>query len=397
MSIGSRLKKQAMFDAVVGVVIVLAALAFVWISGFRLPGWDINDDDIRIENEEKVESRDVFIRKGGSLEMADSVLTLQSSDVDERGVYMEGSARLALSSSSIVGEDGGYILSLVEQANAYPTARFVDSELINSSGVYLYGRAKLTAENSTVGTIYVREKAEVTLKQSKVALSITSGNDDVHSGLVPSEATTTELSSSLGWNVSLEECDIESYQLEVFEDDTVAVENSKDVCLLFHTPGTLEDEFLLNAQALNGVASGQIDSSWFSLNWTGTTFSYINVLASGTDEVKIQDGTVDYVKASDSARIIVDGGTVRCSSCKVSNSASVRFENVTVVAGDPSLLVVTGLGHVEIVDSDIRGMKVLVTGGGSLSLENSQYVPDDIEFEGEGDFVVDGELQEVEK
>ena len=396
MSIGSRLKKQALFDAVVGVVIVLAALAFVWISGLRLPGWDIKDDDIRMENEEKVESRDVFIRKGGSLEMEDSVLTLQSSDVDERGVYMEGSARLALSSSSIDGEDGYYILSLVEQANAYPTARLVDSQLNNSSGVYLYGRSKLTAENSTVGSIYVRENAELTLKQSSAALSITSGNDDVHSGLAPSDSTTKELSSSLGWNISLEECDIESYQLELFEDDTVAVENSKNIRLLFHTPGTLEEEFLLNAQSFNGVASGQLDTSWFSLRWTDTTFSYLSVIASGTDEVKIQDGSVDYVKASDSARIIVDGGSVSCSLCKVSNSSTVRLENVTVVAGDSSLIVVTGLGHLEIQDSDIRGMRVVVTGGGSLSLENTQFEEYDVEFEGEGDFVVDGELQEVE-
>jgi hypothetical protein len=395
MSILSRFKGQVIIDGIVGIVIVGVTVAFIWTSGLRLPGWDIRGKKVTLENEDKVQSQDVFIHKDGSLSLIDSVLTLEALLQDVRGVYLEGSGRLSMERSTIEGKNGQFVMSLTESGDKIPSVRISDSELLNSGGTYIYGRSSFRAASSSVGTLYVRERADVSLKDSSASLSFTVGEDEVFTGFVPGEGITRELESELGWNVSLENATIDLFQIELYEEDSVTVRDSQDIGLYLHTPGSLEEPFLFDGSVLSASLDGQMESEWNNLTWENTTFSRVSFFVAGTDELNIQRTRVGAIYAGGSSNVEVAGGTLFCSTCGVLESGvltlvGIGVENVDNVT--PTILV-TGFGQLTVRDSDIKGVKIQVIGGGSLDLENCQFDDKKIEFEGEGTYTIDGVVQ----
>lgn len=398
MSIVERIKKQALVDGVVGVLIVVGVVLFFWISGQKLPGWDIRDKEMVLEDENRVEKEDVYIRDGGKLKLTDSELTLEAEEFEERVITLEGHASLSLERSSIVGESGSYIITLYEHEETSPTARFFESTLENCNGVYLYGRSSLKSSDSSLGTMYLRDKADVEVSGGSLALSFVS-DGDVFTDLVGGSAVSRTIESKLGWSVVLEDTTINFYQIELYDEDSVSVQGSRDLELLLHTPGDLEEMFAVPADRNFGVVDGNWESGWFELSWADTTFSRMNVISSKTDEVAIEGQQVGGVMVNDSSKISVTSGTIRCAVCQVFSSGTLTIDGADFVAdeGIDQVIIVSGLGNLKVKNADLSGVKLIVVGGGSVEFEQVAYDPAEVDFESEGTFIVDGIEQNVEE
>lgn len=390
MSVLKGLKKQFKFDLMFVVFLVAAVLVYVWASGLRLPGWDVKGKDV-VLNENKTETRNIYIRDGGVLSIEGAELVLQDSNSDSRGVYLEGNANLKLKRSSIIAEDGVFILSLSQKGNDSPTVKIADSSFVNSDGIYMFGNSFLQASNSDIGTVYMRESSRAELTNTDVSFSLTANKSDIFENLVPGTDVSRQLKSKLGWNVKLDSCEVGSYQVEVYDDDEMTINSSSDVRLLFQTPGKLEKSFELDGNSLSSL-SGELLTDWFLLKWNNTTFSSVNLIAKGTDEVSFRNARIGTVASFGSSKITLESSTINCHSCKVGETAVLTLEGVSVEnnGNQNGKIIVVGLGKLNIKNSDIRGIEIVVEAGGDLIIENSQFDENDINFRSDGVFTVDG-------
>lgn len=398
MSILGRLKGQALFDGAIVFVIVTAVLIFVWASGSRNSGWEI-EERVTLDGEQRVESRDVFIHDNGSLALTDTSLVFKSSLLSPRGIFLDGSSKLSLDGSTIESENGQFIVTLFENEDKNPSMQMSDSMLKNCGGIFLKGRSSLKATRSQLGLVFLREKARLTLNQSQVALALTPGAEDVFAGLIPGEGKAMALSSVLGWKADIEASTIDMFRLELYENSTVTIQDSVDIALNFHTSGTLGDQLSIAGNLFKDSPSGEFRSEWFTIFWQNTTFSRLSLVGIGTDSVKIDNARIGDVKVSDTATIEMNGGTIACDSCTIAETGTVTISGtgVEMIPGSTPTLLVTGLGKLTIKNSDIRDLTIVVQAGGSIVLENCQINQDSIEFNSEGVYTIDGVSQVEEK
>lgn len=401
MSLISRFKKQSLVDLGVVIVVILGAVAYLWYSGLRLPGWDINGKTINLKDETRTEQQDIFIRKQGRLTLDSAELVIASSEISPRNIYIEGASQLSLNESSIEAEEGSFVVSLFSDSKGSPRMSLKDSKLVLLESLFMYERSSLSLENSTIGPVYIREKSKVSASNSSLSLSLTVDNEDSFNDINSGVILNTTLESKLGWKIDLEDSTVQSFIFELYDGDQLNIRNSNQVELYLQSPGTLEDQFEFNVNDTLTVPTGEFNSEWFGIAWENTTFSYTSVLLRGSDSLRLTAPRVKQFSVGSTSNLELTGSTLLCNYCRINENGKVLLTSVSreqngTEDSSGQRIIVNGLGTLTVVDSDIRGMEIIVTAGGSLEIVNSQFDKDLITFESQGTYTIDGQTQETE-
>ncbi|MDD3661503.1 MAG: DJ-1/PfpI family protein [Candidatus Dojkabacteria bacterium] len=400
MSVFQRLKKQAAVDFVVILAIVLAGVGFIWYSGQNLPGWDIKGTEELMENEERELASNVYVRNRGALTLRDSELIIDGEYDRQYGLYLGGDARLTLDGSTVSGDEYRFTFSSTAEDGTSPEISITDSEISRHVGMFLYNRTHLTAQDSQLGAVHVRDDVRVNVSRSDFLPVLYPREREVLSGLIPGESVTREIGSESGWELSMTECSVDAYTFSLFRDYELEIADSSGVRFSFYSPGDLGVEREIEIPyAGSGVASsGQMmeEELGFDLKWNNTVVDSVSMTTTGTDSVRVSGGTVGAVQAIDDSRLEVAGSALLCTECIVSGTAQLVLDGITVPvteggADETRYLFIHDFSEAQIKNSDIRDLHVVLFGSSKLVITGSQVNEDQIENLGNGTVSIDGE------
>ncbi len=386
MAILESYKKQFMRDGLIIVVVILGLFIFAWWKGRSLPGWEIKDEE-RIEGSEEKVEESIFIHDGGSLTLDDATLTFLPGTHNSLGMSVSGDSRVELTDSRIDSEEFQYFIFAGEEDDKSPEIKIEDSTVTDHSGIYLHNRSKFEAINSTIEELQMHDRSRASLAGSKIYPVFFSDEKEVYEGLSAGEDIDLEIEAEEGWKLSLENCEVWGYQIDIYEDNDVTIKESKDVVLSFHSPGELGDDVDVNLAEILANASGEFDKLGFELVWENTQFDMINYYGIGSDSVKFSGGLINELTSEDEAEISLNSTDLYCNVCVAQQDSVWELDGVTVKVDEDQepILILNGNAEVTIRNSDIRELSIIMMGNSNLTLENCQLDEEKIENEGKGE------------
>lgn len=385
MSFSGRLKKQFLTDFVVIIGILILLVIFVWISGKQPVGWEISGATEKLVGEERTVSENIFIYESGSLELEDSTI-LFSLDYDSNlGLHLEGDSSLVLHGSRIESPEFQYFIYAVGLDDKSPQIKITDSVITDHAGIYLYNRTKFEVEGSTIEEFQMHDRVHATLKNSKIYPVFFSDRKEVYSDLAAGDNISMEMESNSGWTMSLDDCEVWGYQIDILHGNNIEITDSRDIVLSVHLDGDSEEESILDVPT-DQESSGEMSNLGFDLLWENTVFEMLNVYVENGGEYKVVNSQINEFVLSESGVLELSDLVLHCNLCSVDDTATLLLSGVDVIPEsdtEPRLLI-TGSSNVTITDSNIENLQIIVMDGGHLTLINSEYDEDKIENRGTG-------------
>jgi hypothetical protein len=389
-----KVKRQFIVDAVIIVLIISGVLVYAGVSSMNTGGYSIKGKEVILTDQDKVVRSNVSILEGGVLQMEHADLSLVSGYHEQYGVYISGDSSLKMDDSSITCDEYScYLIAGADDEGKSPRIELRGSKIVDHTGFLIGERTRLYSENSSVGPLLVQDNAKAELVSSSVYPVLYSGEDEIYEGLDAGESISKKITAREGWEVSMKECTVRGYRLELFENDGVAVRDSTNVSLSLHSPGNIEVITEIDLSFTGERNSGSFEDMWLDLSWTDSVIEYVLLFVTGTDEIGVSGGVLGDIDVGNEGFLKVEGSRLRWERSLISGRGVVELRDVEMaVADDRELeLIITGEAHVKIQGSDLTGLHIVLIDSSTLEIEDSLYNMEKIENRGAGDVIIDGE------
>ena len=388
MSISQRIKKQALADGGVVLGIVVVGALYLWISSNNLPGWDIRKKNVTVDAEEKTVQSNVYVRQGATLKLRDSTLLIDSLYDSGYGVFVTGDSRLELQDSSITGGDYSYSISTTVVDGKSPAISILDSSLEKCDGVFLSGRSAFSARNSEIGMVIIQDNVRADIMTSVVNITFVSDTAEQFTDIHGGDKITKDIVSESGWRLKLTDAQVLGYRFMLDEGDELDITESTDIAFSFVSPGDLQNAVTNDLSFVGSPSDGTVDNLGFDLVWSDTEVADVSLYGNGTDELQFTHGIIRTAEVRDTSVVSLTDAQLECHTCMVTDEGTLTLSSVSIqpYRDKEPVLLVRGLGHVIIEDSDIRTLKIVMIDKGTVVLRNSQYEESLIENVGDGSF-----------
>lgn len=368
-----RFRRQIMMDAVVIGLIILGGIIFYFIASRKKSGWEITKGEEILSGEEKEVLSSILIYDGGKLKIEDSTVSIVSEYDNQFGILIGGDSLLELNDSLIESDGFQYQVMSESRDGKSPKIKLKDSVITDHSGIVLRARTRFEADDSKVEELQMRDRSKAQLKKSKVYPVLFSDKREHYKDLSAGEKVDLDLESNMGWQLKLDDCEVWGYQIDLFKDDDIKVSDSKDIVLSVHSSGDLEEEYLLNIP-IGKTGEGEFTDMGINFEWENTKFDMLNLYVNGGDRLKVESSMVNELDVADQSRAVLENLDLVCNLCSVYESSDMRLRNVTVVVPEDEIptLTVWSDSQVEIEDSDVSELKIIIYGG-TVTIKNSKY------------------------
>jgi hypothetical protein len=382
MGIFKSFKKSLITDAIVIVVIVLGFLIFFWITGATSVGWEIKKGTEVVRGEEKTTEENIYVHKGGVLQLFDSAIYLNSSD--NLSIWIAGNGRLELEDSSIDTDDSSYTVSAYAEDGNSPDIIMSNSQLYGHLGLFLRDHSSLDAYESIIGKLVVMGRSNVSLTDSQVFLVLDSDREESYSGLKVGKDVNLILESREGWDLNIENSTIEGYQINIDEDDEIEIEQAEEVSLLFNLAKVGEDGEIFPLPTPSIISDGKIDDFGYELSWGDTLFNKFGFVLEESN-LSVSNTKIGDILLTDSSTFSVGKSEIDCDICNLFDSTLVLED---VLFADDISIILNGSSVLEISNSDVSQIPIILKGSSSLKLSNCQYDEDNIDNRGTGEIKI---------
>jgi hypothetical protein len=380
MSLGKKYKKRLKNDLLVVLVILLAVFLFGWISN-RQAIWSI-------KKEQKIIAENLEIKKTinlkGNLIVDGSDLVFLPEYSGHLGMILEGDALLDLSDSKIDSVDYKWSFSSFGADGQNPVINLQNSELAEHTRLKLYDGSKLTAKDSEIGQVMLLNYAKLEAANSKITPYLFSDKSEKYEGLNSGDDVSLEFKSNQGWQIELDECEVDAFWINVKPGDDINISNSTDVILNIGIPDTVEIseggaskiDIITNDQA-----DGEVEIADFDISWDETTFKYINYDISSGDSFDIKNSDIGTLSVANSTTLNLSDLNISCISCLLQDKSHINMQNVDFTGKEGRELVIDSQSVIKVAKSNLTGLKIRVLGKSQLRLTDTKISNELLEVE----------------
>ncbi len=385
-------KKHFFTDLIVlGFLLVGAVIYFLVMQNQRL-GWEMKGKTETLTDTEKEVTENILIYNGGKLKLVGSDLVLKPKFDSGIGIFIEGDSKLVAEDSTIDFQDYQYFVSTSASKGYNPEILLENSSISGHAGIYLHDRTKVSAKDSSIGKIQLRDKVNVSLINTDVFPVFFSDQKETFENLKSGDGISSEIKAKEGWKLKLENCNVLGYEIDALEKSSMTIKNSKDVTFSWHTSGSLMNPVNIISPVSANPSSGKITSLGFEMTWEKVQINAFNLYVSGKDNVNVTKGIVNGIEVLQDAKLNVSNATVFCNSCKILKSANLSMSNVIIAENEDlqPTITIKDSSKVTISNSDISKLHVFLEGNASLSIVKSKYNVNFIKNTGLGSVSIDG-------
>lgn len=381
MVIFKTFKKSLVTDGIVVGIIIVAVLLFAWISGSGSVGWEIEKGRESVENDEREISENIYIHNGGELEIKGSSLIFDSED--ELSIWVEGNGDLTISDSTVDTDEAHYSISAYGENGDTPSLEFIDTSVFGHLGIFLRDNSNLESENSNIGRLIMMDRSDANITGTTTFLILDSEREENYSDLTIGEEVDLEIESREGWKMKAENSSIEGYQINIDDGDNVEINNSSGIDILFNLVGVGEngENFSLPTPSVN--STGETEAFGYKLSWIDTTFNKFGFVLDDS-VVSVSDNNIGDILLTGGSQMTIVDSDIDCFICNIFNS-TMRLNRVFFIEEEEMTINLFGSSSLEISDSDITNVNVILSGSSNLTLENCEYDDEKIENIGTGE------------
>lgn len=389
-----KVKRQFIIDVVVFGLIIVGVLAYAGFSSMNTNGWVIKGKEEVLVDQDKIVRSNVNIQEGGTLLMKNSDVSIVSGYHGQYGILISGDSMLSMIDSTITCSDFPcYLVAGADEEGKSPRIDIRGSGIRDDTRFTIGNRTRLYSENSSLGYLLIQDDAKASIISSSVYPVLYSSENEVFEGLDAGESMTKDILANAGWELSMKNCAVGGYRLELYEDDDVVVRDSDNVSLSLHSPGNLDGPSNLDLGFVGMRNSGSLDDLRLSFTWTDSVIESVLLFVSGTDTISVTGGVLEDIDVRGDGSLNVEGSKLRWERSMVSGRGVAELGNVEVSPADgrDAELIISGESHVIIRDSDVSGLRIVLIDSSTVEINDSLFDMEYIENRGAGDIIIDGE------